>query len=124
MLLLTAQRKQEVICMRWADIQGTWWTIPAGTAKNRLAHRVFLTADAQALLAAMRPLTGCGEWVSASPRRPGQPLSHWLSKAKQRSRAAASIHDWRPHDLRRTAATYMGRMGVSRAAIAQVRDSS
>jgi integrase len=117
MLLLTAQRKQEVLRMRWADIQGTWWTIPAATAKNKLAHRVFLTADALALLAAMRPLTGREEWVFASPRRPGQ---HWLSKAKQRSRAATSIHDWRPHDLRRTAATYMGRIGVSRTAIARV----
>jgi integrase len=120
MLLLSAQRKQEVLRMRWADIQGTWWTIPATAAKNKLAHRVFLTADALALLAAMRPLTGREEWVFASPKRPGHPLSHWLSKAKQRSRARTSIHDWRPHDLRRTAATYMGRMGVSRTAIARV----
>jgi integrase len=120
MLLLTAQRKQEVIGMRWADIHGSWWTIPAATVKNKLVQRVYLTAEAQALLASLRPLTGAQEWVFASPRRPGHKLSHWLSKAKQRFRSATGVQDWRPHDLRRTAATYMGRMGVSRTAIARV----
>ena len=39
MLLLTAQRKQEVLAMRWTDVHGAWWTIPAGIAKNKLSHR-------------------------------------------------------------------------------------
>ncbi len=30
------------------------------------------------------------------------------------------IPDWRPRDLRRTAATYMGRTGISRLVIARV----
>ena len=41
--LLTAQRGAEVRAMRWKDIDGDWWTIPAEFSKNKLSHRM-LTA--------------------------------------------------------------------------------
>ncbi len=119
MLLMTAQRTQEVAGMRWSDIHGAWWTIPAGVVKNKLAHRVYLTKEPLQLLAGLKGITGQEEWVFASSRRPGHPV-RWVAKATDRFRAATSIPDWRPHDLRRTAATYMGRLGVSRPAIAKV----
>lgn len=119
MLLLTAQREAEVRGMRWADISGSWWTVPPGIVKNKLAHRVYLGVEALALLGALAGKTGRGEWVFASPRRSGAPIAS-INKAKERFRAATEIPDWRPHDLRRTAATYMGRLGVSRTAIARV----
>src|ERR1700674_2758829 len=119
MLLVTGQRKHEVLGMRWADIHGAWWTIPEGIVKNKLAHRVYLSAEALRLLASLEPLTGRKTWVFASPRRAGTSIAS-LNTAKRRSRTATAIHDWRPHDLRRTAATYMGRMGVARTAIARV----
>ena len=71
------------------------------------------------MLGALAEKTGRGEWVFASPRRRGAPIAS-INKAKERFRAATEIPDWRPHDLRRTAATYMGRLGVSRMAIARV----
>jgi integrase len=118
-MLLTGQRKQEIVSLRWVDVHGAWWTIPAGVVKNKLAHRVFLSVEALQLLAALKESTGASEWVFASPRKQGKPLS-WVNKAKERFREATGIADWRPHDLRRTAATYMGRMGISRAVIARV----
>ena len=51
--LLTAQRPQtEVAQMQWAesDRDGGWWTIPTTKAKNKIAHRVPLTAEAVELL--------------------------------------------------------------------------
>ena len=119
MLLITAQRKHEVTTMRWADVHGSWWTIAPSVAKNKLAHRVYLAEPALDLLAALQPVTGDSEWVFASSRLPGQHLGS-VNKAKERYRAVTGIADWRPHDLRRTAATYMGRMGISRATIARV----
>jgi integrase len=119
MLLLTAQREVEVLQLRWDDITGPWWTVPAGIVKNKLAHRVYLGAEALVLLAALEAKTGSGDWVFASPRRKGAPIAS-VNKAKERFRSATEIIDWRPHDLRRTAATYMGRVGVSRAVIARV----
>ncbi len=118
MLLLTAQREMEVLTMRWEEIEGDWWRVPAGVVKNKLGHRVFLSDLAVGLLQDLRESTGCKEWVFASPRLDGHITS--LNTAKQRFRTLSGIHDWHPHDLRRTAATYMGRMGVSRAAIAKV----
>ena len=41
--ILTAQRVSEVRLMRWEDIDGLWWTIPATVTKNKLAHRVPLS---------------------------------------------------------------------------------
>jgi integrase len=119
MLLLTAQRKQEVLAMRWGDVHGPWWTIPAGIVKNKLTHRVYLGSAALLLLGDLRERPGRSDWVFASPRRKGSAVAS-LNTAKRRFRTAAGFRDWTPHDLRRTAATYMGRMGVPRSVIARV----
>src|SRR5262249_53777804 len=62
-LLLTSQRYGEVRQMQWGDIADDWWTIPAAVSKNRLSHRVPLSAPALAILADMNELTGGGAWV-------------------------------------------------------------
>lgn len=108
MLLLTAQRAGEVARMRWADLRGCWWTIPADFVKNKRTHRVFLSGPTLELLSFLEASTGKRQWVFASPRNPDQPIAS-LSTAKRRYRAAAGLPDWRPHDLRRTAATHMRR---------------
>lgn len=41
--LFTAQRPGEVIGLHAREIDGKWWTIPAERAKNKRAHRVYLT---------------------------------------------------------------------------------
>ena len=43
--------------MRWQDVDltGGWWTIPANVSKNKLQHRVPLTASVVALLKTLRP---------------------------------------------------------------------
>ena len=38
---LTGQRVGEVLTMRWADIDGDWWSVT--TAKNGMSHRVPLS---------------------------------------------------------------------------------
>jgi hypothetical protein len=53
MLLLTAQCEAEVRGMRWADICGSWWTVPPGIVKNKPAHPVYLGVEALALLGAL-----------------------------------------------------------------------
>lgn len=44
--LITAQRGGEVVSMRWSDVDlsAKWWNIPAEHSKNKLPHRVPLTA--------------------------------------------------------------------------------
>src|SRR5262245_36467240 len=48
--LLTGQRPTEISDMTWSEVDGAWWTIPAGRTKNRREHRVYLTSRALALL--------------------------------------------------------------------------
>ena len=56
--ILTAARSGETRGATWGeiDIDGATWTVPAARMKAHREHRVPLSADALAILAAMRPL--------------------------------------------------------------------
>jgi integrase len=114
LILLTAQRPGEVLSMRWRELErdsrGWWWNLPAELTKTHRAHRVPLSPQALAVIEALRPLTGSSEWVLAS-RVDGKRLT-WLSPSAARLRAWSGLEHFTPHDLRRTAATWLGRSGV------------
>ncbi len=114
LVLLTAQRPGEALAMRWRDLErdsrGWWWNLPAELTKTNRAHRVPLSPQALAIIEALRPLTGTTEWVLAS-RADGKRLT-WLSHSSARLRAWSGLEHFTPHDLRRTAATWLGRSGV------------
>jgi integrase len=113
-MLLTAQRRGEVLSLRWQDIDGTWWTIPAEFAKNGRSHRVPLSPEAVAILARLREGAE-GPWVFPSPTADG-PIEN-PQKAVQRLRTCANVRNLRLHDLRRTAASHMTGMGISRLTV-------
>jgi len=111
--LLTAQRGAEVLTMRWDQTGNGWWTIPAQFAKNGLAHRVPLSPQASALLDAIRPLGSGSPW--AFPDADGE--GHHKAHERIRRRSQVSFV---PHDLRRTAASYMTSMGISRLVVSKI----
>jgi integrase len=117
--LLTAQRGGELRIMRWEDVDldTGWWTIPSSDAKNRLAHRVPLSRPAARILGSLRCMTGESSWVfpSAQTDKPRTTIQ----KALVRIRKASGIDFW-PHDLRRTAASHMTSMGISRLTVAKI----
>jgi len=124
-LLLTAQRSGEVFRMRWDELQADdtagWWTLPAERTKNKRPHRVWLSEAVRQILAARRPSAdgaSSSPWVFASTRKGGQPVAH-VSKAVARLKRATGI-DFRPHDLRRTAASLMAAAGVEESVIPKV----
>lgn len=119
--LLTAQRGGEVQSMRWQDIdlEGRSWTIPPDQSKNGLSHFVPLSGTAATLLAELRPLVGDSPWVFPSPARPGRHVDN-VQKAAGRVRAESGVDDFVLHDLRRTAASYMTAMGISRLVVAKI----
>jgi integrase len=114
LILLTAQRPGEVLSLRWCDLErdsrGWWWNLPAELTKTNRAHRVPLSAQALAIIEALRPLTEPTGWVLAS-RADGKRLT-WLSHSSARLREWSGLEHFTPHDLRRTAATWLGRSGV------------
>lgn len=119
MRLLTAQRGVEVLSMRWEQISGDWWTIPAEVAKNGLAHRVPISPQSRALLDELEQVTGGSVWVFASPRKKGSHIKT-VTRAAQRCAEAAGIENFTAHDLRRTAASHMTSMGISRLVVSKI----
>ncbi len=77
LLALTFVRVGELRGMRWDELRenGAVWVVPAERMKLRLPHVVPLSAQAQAVLAELRPLTGAGPLVLGSGVRPGHSLS-------------------------------------------------
>lgn len=116
--LVTAQRKGEVVAAEWSEIAGDWWTIPAEKAKNGLAHRVPLSALARAVLEEIPRL---GERYLFPSRSDGKPLLDTsVDHAVQKHREAFGIPHFTPHDLRRTAASHMAAMGISRLVLSKI----
>lgn len=121
-LLVTAQRPGEVVSAEWSDmdLEAGWWTIPSEKAKNRLSHRVPLSAQAmQVLELAKAHDLGHGA-VFPSRRNGGVMVFSVLSTALRRSRPVIGIAHFTAHDLRRTAASHMTSLGVSRLVVSKV----
>lgn len=117
----TAQRREEIAHMRWADIDEAerTWTLSSEQTKANRAHVVPLSPLAIDVLAGCPRL---GTYVFTS--RGDRPISGY-SRAKRRvdqaiAKSRAPLDGWTIHDLRRTAATGMGRLGISRFAISRV----
>ena len=119
--LLTAQRGGEVHTMCWKDIDlnSASWTIPPERSKNGLSHFVPLSAPAVAILQELHDLNGDSEWVFPSPSRSGQHIAN-VQKAAGRVRKSTGIDDFVLHDLRRTAASNMTSMGISRLVVSKI----
>jgi integrase len=127
--LLTAQRGGELMLLRWSDVDRAngWLTIPGSVTKNKVPHRVPLSAPAVDILNAVPRLSD--EWVFAgrTGRRPltdakkaGRRIGHRVLAALQKDDPDVEAFDFRAHDLRRTASTKMAEAGISHADIARV----
>lgn len=122
LILVTAQRRREVVQARWADIDlaAGWWVIPETVAKNKLPHRVPLSPLAIRLLKAAKKAAGVSEQVFPNPSDSGPIRDDAVSKAVRRNEARFEIPHFTPHDLRRTAASQMASAGTSRLTIGKI----
>lgn len=137
LLLLTAQRREEVAGARWEEIDlksdPPLWTIPAARAKNGESHSVPLSRSVVAILQALprvEPPEGAKDALSYVLSTTGQSAVSGFSRGKSaidremlalaRKEAEERGEDperieivpWRLHDLRRTAATGMAAIGI------------
>jgi integrase len=111
--LLTAQRGGTVSKMQWAhaDLERAVWEIPAADMKAANEHVVPLSPSVVKLLKAQRTLNPDATYVLQGGRS---------RRIRLGVTEAIGIDDFKPHDLRRTAATNMARAGVQRFVIARV----
>ena len=110
LLLLTAQRRSEVGSMQWGhlDLDAREWTLPAELTKSNRAHIVPLTPEACRLIASLPRFSDVYVFGASNP---GRPFSDYAI-GKQRLDSVAQVPNWTLHDLRRTAATQMARLGT------------
>lgn len=117
-LLLTGQRRGELVLARWADVDlvACTWQIPAENSKTGIAHVVPLTAQAVAEFRTLRRLAGRSRFVM--PREDGNGPSAPLLLTRSISRCAATfqaagVESFRLHDLRRTVRTGLAALGIA-----------
>lgn len=125
LMLLTGQRRGEVLSMRWADVteekDGAWWTIPAERHKGGRDHRVPLTTPAVDALKRLHTITGSEEWIFPAPKAGAKlPYVGNPQKAAERLWDASGVKGATIHDLRRSCATYIVRLSVPRLVVGKV----
>ncbi|MBF0185151.1 MAG: tyrosine-type recombinase/integrase [Magnetococcales bacterium] len=119
---LTATRKGEVVTASWADFDlvGGWWTLPVESSKNKMAHRIPLSSQALSILERIKALSGDSPWLFPS-RIPGRHVGQTsVDHALRKNLAVLGVEQFTPHDLRRTAASLMTGMGVSRLVVSKI----
>jgi integrase len=140
MALATGQRRDEVAQMRWADIdaQDRIWNLSGDQTKARRAHAVPLSPIAWEIL--MKAKDAARFSTEGSDTEAGQsayvftttgdtPISGYgKAKARIDSMVAKALTEarlnplapWTIHDLRRTTASGLGKLGTSRFIISRV----
>lgn len=120
-LLLTGQRLNEAAQMTDGEIRGDLWHLSAGRTKNGRAHDVPLSDAVRAVLGAAARVDGAQGFLFTTTGT--TPVSGFFKArahlagameriaAKERG-AAVDIPRWTFHDLRRTVATGMARLGI------------
>jgi integrase len=106
-LALTGQRREEVAQVKWHEIDGRTWRMPAERTKNNKAHIIHLSEPAWAAISGYR-----GEpdaYVFGTSR--GKNFQAF-AKGKHTLDRLCKVSGWRLHDLRRTVVSGMARLGV------------
>jgi integrase len=112
LLMLTGQRRQEVAGLKWSelDLAAHVWRLAPSRTKNKRAHEVPLSDVAVKIIEALPRIEGNGDFVFSAV---GRPSSSTFAKAKTKIDAEVKpLTPWVVHDLRRTVATAMQKLGV------------
>jgi integrase len=116
LMLLTGQRCGEVVGMRRSEISGDVWTLPPDRTKNKQRHEVPLSAQALAVIHGVPAIDEDFVFTTSMTRRLGN-----MSHAKDALDAKMQPKEpWVLHDLRRTVASGMARLGIRLPVIEKV----
>jgi integrase len=109
LLILTGARREEIGGLKWSEINGTEITLDGARTKNGEPHMIPLSLAAVTVLQNVPRVAGSDYVFSTNGRTP---VSGW-SRIKSRIDQDAGLKDWRIHDLRRTVATGLQKLGVN-----------
>lgn len=119
--LTTAGRRSEIMGLRWPQIDfgRRVITLNQGTTKNRDARALPLSGEAFTLLQARSKVRSLHD-DRVFPPTSEKAETRSLREGWERALKAAKIEDFRWHDLRHTAASYLAMSGVSLVEIAKI----
>jgi integrase len=95
--------------MRWKEVDGADWTLPAARNKTKVDLIRPLSKQAEAVLAAQPQIADCGYVFTTD----GKHALSGFSKFKREFDRRCGVTGWTLHDLRRTARSLMSRAGVN-----------
>jgi integrase len=115
-ILLTATRRDEAAAMRWSELDGGVWTLPASRVKTKAEMVIPLSEAARSILASVAKV-GPGEWVFTLDGRVRIRSFGGRKRALDARMLGTGLVNtlprWTTHDLRRTARSLMSRAGVA-----------
>jgi integrase len=122
-MLLSAQRRNEVTRMRWGDLDRRegWWNIPAELTKTKRPYRVPLTPAMLAIIEEIEKLSLDPEWVLPRVGGGGPVPETSVTRPFRRLIREAGVAHFMPHDLLHTVTSHMTAMGISQFDVSKVR---
>ena len=113
LLVLTGQRRGEVAGMTWreVDLAAKLWTLPAARAKNNREHTLPLPDLAAEILRALPRIDDSDLVLTLTGRVPVRAFSN--IKCRLDALMPPDTSPWVLHDIRRTVASGMARLGVN-----------
>jgi integrase len=105
LLVLTGQRRSEIAGLRRTEVDGDVLVLPAERMKGRVSHVVPLSTQAVALIAAL-PRTGKYVFGTAA-------VGHFDRIKRELDSQMGPMPKWVTHDIRRTVASGMARIGIA-----------
>jgi integrase len=108
LLILTGARREEIGGLRWSEIKGDRIELSGDRTKNGKPHIIPLSAPAITIIEGLHHVHGSKFVFTVT----GETPVSGFSKVADRFESMLALPDWRLHDLRRTVATGLQRLGV------------
>jgi integrase len=123
LLMLTGQRRDEVARMTWSevDLDARLWTLPKERSKNRQPHDIPLSDPAVAILEALPRIS---DTFALTTDGKSAASNYGANRRRLDALLPADMPSWWLHDLRRTAASGMARLGIDLPVIEKVLNHS
>jgi integrase len=126
LLVLTGQRRGEVVGMRWdeVDLERKVWSLPASRTKNKRPHALPLSSAAIDILTSLPRIENKSGLVFPARASRGENVGPVSAHSKAKARldhaiteiakldGSAPLVQWGFHDIRRSVASGMARLGV------------
>jgi integrase len=123
LMMLSAQRRNEVSRMRWPDLdrRENWWNIPAELTKTKRPYRVPITPAMLLIIEEMEKLALDPEWVFPSAAG-GAPVPETnVTRPFRKLIKHSGLAHFMPHDLLHTVTSHMTAMGISQFDVGKIR---